>query len=500
MDVEVTGQPAATIDADVLVVPIFEKEAIGDLLTTIDQALGGSIQQAVDAREITGKLHEATPILGATGVAARRVLVFGAGERGKFSSRRMRTIAGAAARAASRRRAESVAFVLPGQIDADEEAQAAVEGFTHALFDPGQYKTTREDDRRDIARLVVVTAETTKSQASGAAERGRIVAEATNTIRRLANEPGNVMTPLVFAQAAREAAEPLGLAVEVLEQERLAELGMGAILGVARGSEQPPCLIVIRYRSGREGGPVLGLVGKGVTFDTGGISIKPADRMQEMKFDMCGAAATLGAMLAIGQIKPMIDVIAVMPMVENMPSGRSMRPGDVLRAINGKTIEVVNTDAEGRLILADALTYAQQLGATHLVDLATLTGACIVALGNDVVGVMGRSNEWVQQVLAAADRAGERMWQLPLDDEYFDQIKSDIADMKNSGGRAAGAITGAKLLEQFVGETVPWAHLDIAGPASTERDRPYQSKGPTGVGVRTLVELTRELAGDFTGD
>ncbi|HUE75630.1 MAG TPA: leucyl aminopeptidase [Chloroflexota bacterium] len=500
MNVEVTGQPASAVDADVLVVPIFEKESIGGVLTAIDQALGGLIQRAVDAREITGKLHELTPILGATGVSARRVLVLGAGEREKFSSRRMRTIAGVGARAASRRRAESVALLLPEQIDADEEAQAAVEGFTHALFDPGQYKTTREEDRRDITHLVVASAEATVAQARAAAERGRIVAEATNTIRRLANEPGNILTPLEFARAAREAAEPLGLVVEVLDQDKLAELGMGAILGVARGSDQPPCLIVIRYQSGRAGGPTLGLVGKGVTFDTGGISIKPAERMQEMKFDMCGAAATLGAMLAIGQIKPMIDVIAVMPMVENMPSARAMRPGDVLRTLNGKTIEVVNTDAEGRLILADALTYAQQLGATHLVDLATLTGACIVALGNDVVGVMGRSDDWVKQVLAAADRAGERMWQLPLDEEYFDQIKSDIADMKNSGGRGGGAITGAKLLEQFVEEAVPWVHLDIAGPASTERDRPYQSKGPTGIGVRTLVELTRELASDFTGD
>ncbi|MBV9122515.1 MAG: leucyl aminopeptidase, partial [Planctomycetes bacterium] len=304
-------------------------------------------------------------------------------------------------------------------------------------------------------------------------------------------EPGNRLTPTLLGERALEMAKAAGLDAEVIDRAKLEEMGAGALLGVARGSDEPPVMIVMRYRSGRQGGPTLALVGKGVTFDSGGLSLKPTDGMVDMKCDMAGAATVLAAIQAIAELQIPINVVGVLPLVENLPSGRAMKLGDVLRTRSGKTIEVLNTDAEGRLILADALTYAVDQKATHLVDLATLTGACMVALGTEVAGLMSNHPSWSDQVLSATARAGERAWPLPMFPLYDPLIKSHVADMKNTGGtRYGGAITAAKLLEQFVGQ-VPWAHLDIAGPAWAEDESPTRDPGGTGSFVRTLVELAR---------
>jgi leucyl aminopeptidase len=324
---------------------------------------------------------------------------------------------------------------------------------------------------------------------AGGVERGRIIGEAVNLARDLINEPSSTLTPTELAERARETATRFGLDIDVLDETRMKEMGMGALLGVARGSDEPARLITLRYTPegvGHAGSEVIAIVGKGITFDSGGISIKPAEGMEKMKYDMSGAASTLAAMSAIAQLKPGVEVLGVMPATENMPSGRAYKPGDVLRAMSGKTIEVINTDAEGRLILADAITYARKLGATRIIDLATLTGAVSIALGTVNVAVLGNDQDFIAEVREAAREVGERFWQLPMDDDYRDLIKSDIADIKNSGGRYAGTITAAYFLREFAEET-PWVHLDIAGTAWENERKAHMAKGPTGVAIRTLI-------------
>jgi leucyl aminopeptidase len=322
--------------------------------------------------------------------------------------------------------------------------------------------------------------------------RGRILGECSNLARELANEPGNTLTPREFAKRTAALASDAGVKVEILDETQIEKLGMGLLLGVARGSVEPPRVVVFRYDPpGAPDTPVLGLVGKGITFDTGGISIKPAEKMEQMKDDMAGGAAVACAMRAIALLKAPMRVIGVVPATENMPGGRAIKPGDVLKSAAGKTVEVINTDAEGRLILGDGLWYARQLGATHLVDVATLTGAVVVALGKITSGIFGAPDTWVERVRRVADRAGDRMWPMPLFDEYRDQIKSDIADMMNTGGRAAGSITAAMFLKEFA-DGIPWAHLDIAGTAWADEAKPYLPKGPSGVAVRTLANLAFE--------
>ncbi len=319
--------------------------------------------------------------------------------------------------------------------------------------------------------------------------RGRVLGECSNAARGLANEPGNTLTPREFATRATAVAAEAGVGVEVLDEKRIEALGMGLLLGVARGSSEPPRLMVFRHDPpGASRGPVLGLVGKGVTFDTGGISIKPADGMERMKDDMAGGAAVACAMRAIAKLGAPIRVIGVVPATENMPGSRALKPGDVLKSAEGKTVEVINTDAEGRLILGDGLWYARQLGATHLVDVATLTGAIVVALGKLASGLFGTPDAWVEHVRRVADRAGDRSWPLPIFSEYRDQLKSDIADMTNTGGRPGGSITAAMFLKEFTGG-LPWVHMDIAGTAWADEAKPYLPKGPSGVAVRTLAEL-----------
>jgi leucyl aminopeptidase len=324
---------------------------------------------------------------------------------------------------------------------------------------------------------------------------GRIIGESQNFTRELVNEPSNRMTPTILAERARKMAAEVGLKCEIYGSDKIKEMKMGAFWSVAQGSDEPPALIVLRYEpAGAPAAPVLGLVGKGVTFDTGGISIKPADGMEKMKYDMAGGAAMIGAMRGIALLKPKTKVIAIICATENMPSGKAQKPGDVQIAMSGKSIEIINTDAEGRLVLADGLCYARQLGCTHLIDAATLTGAVVVALGQVNAGIFANDEALYDRFRRALEKGGEKFWRLPLDEEYREVIKSNIADMVNSGGRYGGAVTAAMFLKEFAEET-PWLHLDIAGTAWTEENKPWIAKGPSGIPVRSLVEFARDFGG-----
>jgi leucyl aminopeptidase len=399
----------------------------------------------------------------------------------------MRRVAAAFGIAAGKRRFGRVAFAVRVG-DPIAGAQAAAEGLTLAAYSGGLYKTA-ENESVPPREATIVSRGAPEAAVRKAVERGRVLGECCNLSRTLCNEPGNVLTPRAFADRAAAIARDVGLGVEILDEFAIEKLSMGLLAGVARGSAEPARVIVLRHEpKGAPASPVLGLVGKGITFDTGGISIKPADGMDRMKDDMAGGAAVICAMRAMAILGAPMRVIGIVPTTENMPGGRATKPGDVLRGASGKTVEVNNTDAEGRLILGDGLWYAQQLGATHLVDIATLTGACVVALGKHMSGLFGRPDEWVEHVRRVAVRAGDRAWPLPLHDDYAEQLKSEIADLVNSGGRPAGAITAAMFLKEFAGP-LPWVHLDIAGTAWADDEKPWQAKGATGVAVRTLAEL-----------
>ena len=479
------------LQADLICAPVFEGEA-PEALQALDTALGGAISRARATGELTGKLHDRffSDVADAAW-PTRRVLLVGAGASERFDTARARTVAGVAGMAARDHRGRRLAFLCRAPGDTPAMAQAAVEGLLVGAFRDTRFKT-RDTGAPPLTTVDLVVQGEASSQMQAAVERGAVLAGCANLARELSNEPGNLFTPRVFADRAIELASGPRTTVEVLDDEAIASQGMGLLQGVAQGSAEPPRVIVMRYEpDGASSGPVLGLVGKGVTFDTGGISIKPADKMEQMKRDMAGGAAVVCAMRAIGQLAPPVRVIGVVPAAENMPDGRAIRPGDVLTAANGTSVEVINTDAEGRLILGDGLTLAQRLGATHLVDIATLTGACVVALGHHASGLLGTPAGWVESVRQVADRAGERVWPFPVFDEYAEQLRSDTADLANVGGRPGGAITAGMFLKAFSGG-LPWAHLDIAGTAWLEEAQPYQAKGATGVGVRTLAALPFE--------
>jgi leucyl aminopeptidase len=482
--------PVAEVQSDLVVLPFFEGESVATAVPGLSDATGGAVDAALASKEIQGKPYELflTPIV--RNWRASRVALIGAGKPGDFTLERLRRVATAAALAARQRRVARIAFVhrLPGS--ATDAAQVITEGLTLARFSGDRYKSQDKGSAAPEQMLVVVTEGTSSAAAlERAVERGRVLAESSNLARDLCNEPANVLTPSVFAERGAAIAREAGLAVEILDEDELARLRMGLLLGVSRGSAEPPRMIVMTHApAGAPAAPVLGLVGKGITFDTGGISIKPAEGMDRMKDDMAGGAAVIGAMRAISLLNAPIKVVGVVPASENMPGGRATKPGDVLTGAGGKTVEVLNTDAEGRLILGDGLWYAQRLGATHLVDVATLTGACVVALGKVASGLFGRPERWIEAVQRASVRAGDRAWPLPIYDEYTEQLRSEIADLVNTGGRPAGACTAAVFLKEFAGD-LPWAHLDIAGTAWADEPKPWQPKGPTGVAVRTLAEL-----------
>jgi leucyl aminopeptidase len=487
--------PPAQIAADVVFLPVFGEADKLDDVAGLDASTGGELGRARARGEFRAKAYDIfiTPVT-APGWRAGRVALVGAGRREDFDPERMRRVAAACGYFARRRRILSIGFVVRGASDAFHAAQCVADGLSQADFVISAYKQD-ESAGSAPAKVVISVPDGDAGQIGDAVRRGRIIGRASNFARELTNEPGNVLTPREFAARVEMAHTNAGLSVEVLDETRLRDQKMGLLLGVAQGSAEPPRLIVIRYEPpGAPKTPVLGLVGKGVTFDSGGISIKPADGMERMKDDMSGGAAVAAALRALAELNAPCRVIGIIPTVENMPGGKAIRPGDVLTGASGKTVEVINTDAEGRLILGDALWYAQKLGATHLVDVATLTGACMVALGRTVSGLFGQPDTWVSTVSRAAAHAGDRVWHMPIYEEAKEQLHSEIADMVNSAGRPGGAVTAAAFLREFAGN-VPWAHLDIAGPAWAETKEPYQPKGPTGVAVRLLIELAMTRAG-----
>ncbi len=475
-----------------------EKNALAQpVLLTKDAGITSADKPVLTSGEFSAGLCETLLLYAPPELKAKRLLIIGVGKVAKISLHDIRKAAGAAVRFAKPRSIREVTLVLPehDSFSLAAAARAAVEGAFVGDFDPDTYRSDRID--RSIETFTVVApASADKATIESAFREGVIIGESQNFTRSLVNEPGNRLTPTVLGQRAAAMCKEQGLQCEVYSTDKLKELKMGAFWSVAQGSDEPPALIVMRYepKNVAKDGPVLALVGKGITFDTGGISIKPADNMEKMKYDMAGAAAMIGAMRAIAQLKPNVKVISVVCSAENMPSGKAYKPGDISVAMSGKTIEIINTDAEGRLVLADGLHYAKQLGATHLIDAATLTGACVVALGMLNAGVFSNDDKTYEQFHKALEISGEKFWRLPIDDEYRDMIVSDIGDIKNTGGRWGGAITAAMFLKEFVDDT-PWIHLDIAGVAWMEDQKPWIAKGPSGIAVRSIVEWVRSYAG-----
>ncbi len=462
-------------------------------LQTDDKAVNAAAADLIASGEVTGKLLETTLLHKPQGLKARRLLLIGGGKAKSFSSYELRKLAGAALRNLQSKSVKSFAVVAPNLATGVPDAvKSIVEGAYVGSFEPNYYQSDRDDKQIDE---LVVAAQGNARALNAAAEQGRIIGEAQNFARDLANEPSNKMTPTILGERAKKMSDEVGLQCEVYGPDKLHELKMGAFWSVSQGSDEEPRLIVMRYepKSARKK-PVLALVGKGITFDTGGISIKPAEGMEKMKYDMAGGAAMIGAMRAIAQLKPKVRVIGIVCASENMPSGKAQKPGDIQIAMSGKSIEVINTDAEGRMVLADGLHYAKQLGATHLIDAATLTGAVVVALGFVNAGIFSNDDDFCQRFSDSLKKSGEKMWRMPVDDEYREMLKSNIADMMNVGGRWGGAVTAAMFLKEFVGDT-PWIHLDIAGVAWMEDAKPWIAKGPSGVPVRSLVEFVQDMAG-----
>jgi leucyl aminopeptidase len=491
MNVTTQFTPLSEVQADWLIVGAWEGEEFSGDVAQLDAQLGGVLARLRQSEDITGKALELTPLRDVKGVGARRVLVVGLGKRPEADLAALVNAASAAARSLTAKQVERVAVALPEPpkgLSWEDVAAAAVVGVLQGSHGPGLRKSKAE--RFAPKELCVATPAGAAGEVQRGARRGDVEGRAVQLARELVNTPPCDLYPETFAARALRVARDAGVECTVLDERQIEAERMGALLAVARGSDRPPRFVALRYRRGKVG-RTLGLVGKGVTFDSGGLSLKTNEQMLDMKCDMAGAATVLAAVTAIAELGLPVNVDGYLPLVENLPGGRAMKLGDVLQARNGKTIEVLNTDAEGRLILADALAYAADHKVSHLVDLATLTGACMVALGTEVAGLMANDDAWRERVQEAARRAGEKAWPLPMFAHYGELIKSQVADMKNTGGtRYGGAITAAKLLQEFVGET-PWAHLDIAGPAWAEHENASQDAGGTGCFVRTLVELAR---------
>ena len=482
------------VEADWLVIPVTEPIEVAGQLGQLDQALGGVVARLKEAGDLTGKLASTVPLRGVSGIAASRVLFLGLGKAIELTISRLDKALVTAARAISDKKETRVAFAVPdadvGPISPAEFAGAAATAVQIGSL--GQDLFRAERNRFPFASATIASPTGKPAEIDAAIARGRIVGQAINLTRDLVNRPAQEITPIGFAKRAEAVAADCGLRCEVFDQPRLEQERMRSMLAVAQGSPQPPRMVIVEHDGGGPNAPRLALVGKGVTFDSGGLSLKPTDGMLTMKCDMAGAATVLGAMSAIARLKLPVNVVGYMGLVENMTGGAAFKLGDILTARNGVTIEVLNTDAEGRLVLADVLSYAVDAGADRIVDLATLTGACVVALGEDVSGAFTNNQAWCDSVLAAAKTSGEDMWQLPMWEFYDELIKGDVGDIKNTGGRWGGAITAARFLQRFVAEK-PWVHLDIAGPAFASSNKPHREGGATGYGVKSLIELARNF-------
>ncbi len=480
-----------------LVVGLFEGKTLPASLRPLDQLLDGSLGRLLRDKEFTGRHREILLLPTGQRLPAERLLLLGLGKEKGAGLERYRQAAGSLVAALGARKLTAFATDLPQLplkgTSLAERCQALGEALLLAAYRFDRFRTLGREDfppPLESARLLVGNA-AEKRAAEQALADAQAIAAGVILARNLVNEPGNVKSPDFLAGQARQLADGLGLRCTILDRPALEAEGCGALLGVAQGSVREARLIILEYAGGNSDARPIALIGKGVVFDSGGISLKPAEKMDEMKMDMAGGAAVLGTLSAAARLKLPVNLVGIIPAVENLPSGTAIRPGDILTSLSGKTIEVLNTDAEGRLILADALTYAKRYNPRVVIDLATLTGACIIALGHHASAVLGNHDGLVRQLLKAGERSGERLWQLPLWDDYGSQIKSDIADVKNTGGRPAGTITAAAFLQKFA-EDYTWAHLDIAGTAWEEKGQPCIPKGGTGVGVRLLVQYLRQ--------
>ena len=487
---------AAEFATEALIVPHFEEEKqLSEGAIYLDEKLGGLIKEVIDGGDFEGKLNQIAVIYTRGAIPAKRVVLTGLGKRGDVDMEKLR---GAFSKAAQQIRglnikkfATTLDFGLA--IPKTVLAEAVIEGVYLGLYQFTPFKTLERDKIKELKEIVIIE-EQKKAvpEIKAVVKTAETICCAVCFVRDLVSTPANELTPSDLAREAEAiAATRKKVRVKILDVNEMKELGMNALLGVSSGSCQPPKLIILEYRGGKRGQPPVALVGKGLTFDSGGISIKPSEKMDEMKTDMSGGAAVMGTIMTVSDLNLPVNVVGLIPAMENLPGGKAYKPGDILKSLSGQTIEVLNTDAEGRLILADALTYAGRYKPAVIIDIATLTGACIIALGENVIGLMGTDDKLKERIKRAAETTNERVWELPLWEEYHDLIKSDVADFKNSGGRAAGTITAAAFLSKFVGD-YPWVHLDIAGPAWLGKEKPYIPKGASGVGVRLFVRLLRE--------
>jgi len=501
VQIQVSSGNIAERDADAIVVQVTEDgRRLAGPAAQVDAALRGALSEMQRTKQIAGRAGEAVTLPSLGRVRAARVVVQGLGKRADLTADQLRHHTAALARTLRGLDAKRVAISTYGAdgiagVAPEDAGRLLAEALVLGLYRFDRHHTKAADRPRgsvEEVALVEPTAARERAVRRGA-EQGVILGEAQNLARDFANEPANLMTPTILAERAQQIASEVGLDCTIIERAEAQRLGMGSYLSVASGSEQPPKFIVLRYRGAGAGARPIGLIGKGITFDSGGLSLKPPASMERMKGDMTGAASVIAAIRAIALLKPRVNVLAIAPCTENLPSGRATKPGDVVYAMDGQSIEVINTDAEGRLVLADALAYARTQNCSALVDVATLTGAMSVALGNVRVGVFANQDRLFQELERGAAAAGERLWRMPLYREYGEQIKSDVADMKNSGGAPAGSITAAKFLESFVKDT-PWAHFDIAGVMDSARDHGVLVKGISGTGVRTLVHFVLNRA------
>ena len=497
MDIKVRIGNIGKTRADTILLGIFEdiKKLSGDL-AGMDKLLDGEVARLIKQGEIKGKLSEVTVIHSLGKLPASRMAILGLGKSKELTPDKIRIALADACRALRKKGAKHIETALVGvglnDITVETSAQAITEGAILGLYTFTRH-LSKKSEQGEITGITIIDRNLkNKTALARGVHTGVVLAEAANLSRDMVNEPPNYMTPTIMAEEARQVAAKHGLEIEVLEREQMKELGMGAMLGVAQGSKESPKFIVLRYHGKNTKAIDIALVGKGITFDSGGISLKPSENMGDMKSDMSGGAAVIAAMGAIAQLKPKVNVIAIVAATENLPSGTALKPADILTAMNGKTIEIISTDAEGRLTLADALGYANKEGAKKIVDIATLTGACEVALGNVATGAFTNNQKLLDKVIAAGKEAGDKMWQLPMFDEYKEQNKSDVADLKNTGGRKGGAITAALFVGEFA-EKTPWVHLDIAGTALLDSPKGYYNKGATGVPTRSLIKLVLSL-------
>ncbi len=487
----------AEANVEALAVAVFKGEkAASNELKDLDKLTGGLVAEVMKAEEFKGDAGQTALLRFAPkgSVKASRLLLVGVGDKADYKTHSVAALAGTATRYLRKRNVKGFAILPRSEASAVEAAQNAVQGFITSQFELDKYKT-KDKNNKTVATLVVCVDGAKPADLKTGITRGQVIGESMNFTRDLANEPPNILTPSEMARRAQVMAKEMGLKCEILDEAKMTKMGMGSLMSVSIGSEQPAKMIVLKYtpvKSTAKKSELLALVGKGITFDTGGISLKPGENMDAMKYDMSGGGTVMGTMRAIALLKPSVPVIGVIAAVENMPDGKASRPSDVVTAMNGKTIEILNTDAEGRLVLADAVAYAEKQGANRIVDMATLTGAVIVALGDQNTGIMGNDQAFVDEIISLGKETGEGFWQLPLSAEYSKQIRSDIADIKNIGPRGkAGTIMGAVFIQEFV-DKAKWAHLDIAGTAWADSVRPHQAKGPTGVAIRTLLNLVEK--------